>query len=201
MKFQVNRKQFLAKLTALKPLIGMRTYRPYSTSIKFSLAGDLLWIHATNLDTHSRTAIETRGEEGILSWSSCHREVLAAVKSVKGGMATISISMDPKEGWGKMEVGGDVGCVSIHAVQADDFPEIPPWECNDFYSVGARELGKALERTSYAVLKNTDKPSRLPLTGVLFEMNGDSRLVASDACRVSTIEIESQPSGSPNKIR
>ncbi len=185
MNFNVNSKEFEKLLSQVFPAIPTRTPMSILENFLFELEDGRLTVSATDLDVFLRSHINIASEEKSKVVIP-GRLVYDIVKTLGDTSLRFESNIEenknqPASTW-KIELKTENGIYSLSCLSADEYPKIPEIIKENSIKLNGKILREALEKTSFAISKESMRPSML---GVLIELADDGlRFVSTDGHRL-----------------
>ena len=198
MRVTVHRKSLEQRLTAIKPAVATRDFKPILKGVKLITAGEELAINATNLEVGVSTTVGTIGSSDPGECVVNYKKLLAAVKSCSDELVGLEFRDD------LLRVYGDSASSSPPTDKADEYPNIPVFpdtksktHTANYFVVGASQFRTQLSKVEFAAAKESTK---FAMTGVYCEFNGAVQCVATDSKRLSLISGKVEKVGEPKDV-
>ena len=188
MRFYVDKQKFLEKLTIVKSVAEKRTTMPILSSILLSTKqGDNpLFITATDMETTivANVDIDFNGDVPSDNYGiavSAHK-LFEIVQKLPDGNIEVN---QKKNNWIELKMGN--GKYKMAGISHTDFPQIPTYTEDDFFTIDSSMLNDMISKTVPYV--PTDD-FRRNLCGIFLEKSDEDkiRLVATDGHRLSFVE-------------
>jgi DNA polymerase-3 subunit beta len=174
MKFIVSTTTLLRQLQLVNGVISTNTVLPILEDFLFEIKGNELIISATDLETSMVTKLEIEAkEEGKIAIPA--KILVDTLKTLAEQPLTFSID---ENNFG-VEITTDRGKYKLTGENGDDFPRIPSAENVTELNMESGLLGRAINKTLFAVSNDELRPA---MTGVFFELDSQGlTFVATDA--------------------
>lgn len=175
MKFICNTQDLCEGVTNVQRAVSSKATLPALEGILIATDGDKIILSGYDLEIAIKTTVEANvGVEGcIVVKAHVFSEIIK-----KAHTETVSIEVDDNM---NMIVRYGGCAFSIAAIDANEYPELPPIEENDSIEIDGELLHSMVSETIFSVSQSDDKPVH---TGILFEISeGNIRLVAVDSTR------------------
>jgi DNA polymerase-3 subunit beta len=191
MKFKINRDHFANGLAQVLNVVGSKATMPILSNVLIEAEKDQISLTTTNLDLGIRCKIKAEVKET--------GAVTLPVKRLAGivrELPNVDVAFDGSPNHQvKLTSGGST--FRIMGIGKEEFPPLPEFGDEHFYSLEQAELATMLRSVAYA--QSTDE-SRYILNGVYFNFReGKLSLVATDGRRLALlakeIEIPADASG------
>ena len=175
MKFICNTQSLCEGVTNVQRAVSSKATLPALEGILIATDGDKIILSGYDLEIAIKTSVEANVvvEGCIVVKAHVFSEIIKRAHT-----ETISVEVDDNMNI-IVRYGG---CAfSIAAIDANDYPELPPIEENDSIEIDGELLRSMVSETIFSVSQSDDKPVH---TGILFEIaDGNIRLVAVDSTR------------------
>ena len=177
MKFIVSTSSLSKQLQLISGVISNNTVLPILEDFLFDIQGNKLTIYATDLETSMSTELEIEAkEEGKVAIPA--KILVDTLKTLPEQPLTFSINEETNA----VEVTTDKGKFKLAGENGDDFPRIPQPEDANSLTINSSVLGRAVNKTVFAVSNDELRPA---MTGVYFLLEPDGiTFVATDAHRL-----------------
>lgn len=175
MRFICNTQSLCEGVTNVQRAVASKATLPALEGILIATDGDKIILSGYDLEIAIKTTIDANiSEEGCIVVNA--RLFGDIIK--KAQTETVSIEVDDNM---IMTVRYGGCAFSITAIDANDYPDLPPIEENDSIEIDGELLRSMVSETIFSVSQSDDKPVH---TGILFEItDGNIRLVAVDSTR------------------
>lgn len=198
MKIRISREDLSGELYKLQGVVNQRSTLAILSNALLEADGDMLTLHATDLDISVSTSCPCEViEPGRVTLQA--KSLFDIVKTLEHG----EIELETEDNhWARL-ISGNVNC-RIVGTHPDDFPQVPDTSDIEMHPIGTDRLLDMIEKTIFSVSTDDSRPN---LTGAFFKVNDDNKLlmVSTDGHRLSKIEAspeEFEPSGStPSQLR
>ena len=184
MKVTIGKKELIAALKKVKPVILRKSILPILQNILLQADSDKLTITGTDLDN----TIQVKIDAGIDTAGQCtvnNKRFVDTINFIAGAFITLEFTGDDlsiKAGPVENQSG-----FSIKADPADDFPTISFPECPDDPAVTMLLSDKMVNKARTACNFVSDEMQRPPLKGVFFEFTSTTTIItATDGHYLST---------------
>ncbi len=183
MKFESKKGVFLESLQLAFSAIPNKTTLQILNNFLFNVVGNTLEVTSTDLDLTINLNIEVEGhEDGSIVVNA--RKFLEVIKELPD--LPVHISVDNQLVTIKSETGFQCNMTGF---DASEYPALPNEERSKTFSLSIKAVKNLFNKTSFAV--STDFSTRLSLTGVYFEKQGDNLLmVGTDGHRLGKCWVE-----------
>lgn len=179
MNFSVNSKELEKLLSRVFPAIPARTPMTILENFLFELDEGKLTVSATDLDVSLRSHIPVTSEEktkvvipGKLLYDTVRTLEDTSIQFESNSDENIN---QPSEEL-KIQLKTDNGIYSLSCINSDEFPKIPEIVKNNSIKLNGKVLRDALDKTSFAIDKESMSPS---MVGVLFELAEEGLIFVS----------------------
>lgn len=196
MKIRISREDLSGELYKLQGVVNQRSTLAILSNALLEAEGDMLTLHATDLDISVSTSCPCEVlEPGRVTLQA--KSLFDIVKTLEHG----EIELETEDNhWARL-ISGNVNC-RIVGTHPDDFPQVPDTSDIEMHPIGTDRLLDMIEKTIFSVSTDDSRPN---LTGAFFKVNDDNKLlmVSTDGHRLSKIEVdpeEYQPSGSTPQL-
>jgi DNA polymerase-3 subunit beta len=181
MKFIVNTDQLLNKLQDVSGTIVSKPVIPILDHFLFDIAGGVLTITATDLETSMSTSIEVQADEDV-KIAVPSKMCLDTLKALPSQPVTFTINSEKNS----IELKSEFGRYKLIGQNADDFPRIPDVASDTGFNM---ECGVLSSSIAQALFASGNDELRLSLTGVYVQLYNDNAVfVATDANRLVKVE-------------
>lgn len=183
--FSINRESFLPGLSRVQNIVERKNTVPILSNVLLDGTGERLRLLATDMEVGISGYLDASiKSEGAITISA--RKLFEIIKELP---AEANINVRVNDG-NMSEITCGNSTFELKGLPAQDFPNLPSYDEETFFTLNASELKEMIKRTIYAA--STDE-TRYNLTGVLFEMeesegNNIVRMVATDGHRLALIE-------------
>ncbi len=189
MKFTVALPDLQKALQKVLPAIPAKSTIPVLEHVHASLTGSDLAFTATDQEIaiSLRTTVAGDRDGSVLIPA---RQFNDLVKEL-GHAGTIEVTADPSTQ--VITVRTPTGSYEMKALDADEFPTIPPFPEAQSASLRKEDMMRMANKTVFAVSTEEYRPS---MTGVFFQFNGESvTAVATDGFRLSRVIVKAHDGG------
>ena len=174
MKFVVSTTTLLKQLQLISGVISTNTVLPILENFLFDIKKNSMTVYATDLETSMSTnvAVESK-ESGRIAIPA--KILLDTLKTLPEQPLAFSIDDETNA----VEIKSENGKYRLAGENGDDFPKIPVAENVTDLHMPAMVLGKAINKTLFAVSTDELRPA---MTGVFFQLTPEgTTFVATDA--------------------
>ena len=183
MKFKIQSKTFLSKLSAVSKVVNSKNVLSILDNFLFQLEGDTLTVTASDAENTIISRISVDDAEGQGSFAVNVKYILEALKCLPDQILSFDINDDNLE----ININYRNGNFNFIAVNAAEFPQKESIE-NEGESttimVPAKEIAKGISKTIFAVAVNEDM--RPQMMGIYWDIKPDSIIfVASDTHKLA----------------
>lgn len=181
MKIRISRQGLTDELFKLQGVVNQRSTLAILSNALLEAEGDVLTLHATDLDTSVSTSCVCEVlEPGRVTLHA--KSLFDIVKSLQED--TLELETEDNH-WAQLRAGA-VSC-RIVGTHPDDFPERPDVQRVKLYPIGTERLLDMIDKTLFSI--STDD-ARLNLTGAFFKITEQDTflMVSTDGHRLSKIE-------------
>lgn len=174
MKFNVSSQDLLKQLNKAGGAISSNPVLPVLEDFLFEVAGGILHITATNLETTIITQMPVSAEEeGRVAVPA--KILLDTLKALPDQPITLAVDEDSRS----VEITSAYGKYKLAGDNPDDFPEVQEIDANNAVEIDTSILANALNKTLFAT-SNDDL--RIAMTGVFMQIDFNKiTFVATDA--------------------
>ena len=180
LKFIINSKEMLKKVTDLKAVIAPKNTLPILDYIKFDLSGSELSMTASDLETSITTKVNVQGEgEGSICVMA--KLLFDLLREVKDQPITFVLGEE-------LDVITQSGTYTLLTTESDDFPMALGKESGKEYAIPTPILFRGISKTIFA---SADDELRPVMNGIYVETFGSKiGFTATDAHRLSWVVAE-----------
>lgn len=173
----IKRDDLYNGLLKTQSMVEKRSTMPILSNVLLETRNNDLRIKATDLEIGVDTVYPANiTDSGSLTVPG--KKLFEMVKEMESG----ELRLTKKEG-NHLEVRSGKAVFNIVGLPVEDFPSFPSYEDRLFFALPAKNIGKMIEKTIYAV--STDE-IRYTLNGIYMEIKDDQlRMVATDGHRLS----------------
>lgn len=181
MKFIVSSGELQKSLQTVGGVISGSVSRPILENYLFSLQGNALTVTASDGETTLITSLEVQGsEDGKIAVPA--RIFQDFIKTYREQPLTFEAKANA-EGTGlSLEILDERDSFFVALDNAEDYPEIPPFDASQKIEMPAGVLAEALNNTLFATSNDSLRPV---MTGVLFQIKeNETNFVSTDSHRL-----------------
>ena len=184
MKFSVSKEKLLEGLQLVQNVVSTRTTLPILSNVLLHADGGQLRLTTTDLDVGVCGAIEAQVDKpGATTLPA--RRLATIVRELPA--SEVVIEVDSKN---VASIRCGQSFFKILGLPEEEFPPLPKFEGAKVFTLGQKELGDGLKKTSYAI--STDE-TRYVLNGILFSFKDNKlTMVATDGRRLALLDIETE---------
>lgn len=175
MKFSCFAQPLCDGIMNVQRAVASKATIPALEGILISTDGDKIILSGYDLEIAIKTTVEANvAEEGSVVVKA--RILGEIVRKAQSDIISIEVNDDLI-----MTVRSGAWDFTIAAIDANEYPELPPVEINDNITLNGKMFKSMVAETIFSVSTSDDRPVN---TGILFEINEDNiRLVAVDSNR------------------
>ncbi|GAB6282265.1 MAG: DNA polymerase III subunit beta [Ignavibacterium sp.] len=177
MNFSVNSKELEKLLSKVFPAIPARTPMTILENFLFELDEGTLTVSATDLDVSLRSHIPVTSEEKtkVVIPGKLLYDTVRTLEDTSIQFESNPDENKPSEEL-KIQLKTDNGVYSLSCISPDEFPKIPEIVQKNSIKLNGKVLRDALDKTSFAIDKESMSPS---MVGVLFELAEEGLIFVS----------------------
>ncbi|UCF30922.1 MAG: DNA polymerase III subunit beta [bacterium] len=194
--FSINREAFLQGLSRVQNIVEKKNTVPILSNVLIDGSGGNLKLVATDMEVGISGYLDgSMKSEGAVTVSA--RKLFEIIKELP---PEAEVSLQVREG-NISEITCGTSSFELKGLPAEDFPNLPSYEEENFLTLDAESFGEMIRKTIYAA--STDE-TRYNLTGILLEMEDREgtnivRMVATDGHRLAMVEREAKGSIRPGE--
>lgn len=192
MKLTLSRSPLAKALDAITKIVERRTTIPILSNVRLEASANGLTLSATNLDIEARTFIAADvATQGALTVPANTLHDIARKLN-----EAASVSLEAANDGAQLIVKSGRAKFTLQALPASDFPDMDAGEMSHHFTLPAKNLARAIQKTSFAI---SNEETRYYLNGVyMHTVSGQDgpmlRAVATDGHRLARFEMLA-PSG------
>lgn len=194
MKIRMSKKEMLAAVVRVQGVVEKRSAMPILANMLLRAENDSVSFFATDLEISIQGSCTAQVQEpGAITVSA--KRLLDILRETTDD--TIDLATTDTPGWILISSGRSK--FKLPSLPAEDFPPAPIREEEVTLSIPSSTLSELFRKTAYAAGENDTK---YVLSGLLIQLEGRLRVVASDGHRlvVAETEVVNPPTGTHNII-
>ncbi len=182
MKFSVSKEKLVEGLQLVQNVVSTRTTLPILSNVLLQAEEGMLHLTTTDLDVGVSGGIEAKVERAGATTLPARR-LATIVRELPASEVTVEV--DSKN---VASIRCGQSFFKILGLPEEEFPPLPRFEDATVFTLGQKEVGDGLKKTSYAI--STDE-TRYVLNGILFSFKDNKlTMVATDGRRLALLDIE-----------
>jgi len=184
---KISRKVFSDAFTAVSAVVPSKTTKPVLMNVRMIADGTNIALSASDTEIHMQVDVPYIGEpEQILIPSS---RMLAILREASGDELTLTVTDK------KLRIKCGSANYNLGLEDAEEFPDIPIFNADAYFTVAATPLRDGIKRTSFSV---DEKTTRYALGGIQVEFEGETLSLAStDSRRLSLAKAAASKVNNP----
>ncbi len=185
MNFKVNSKELEKALSKVFPAVPTKTPVQILENFYFDISDGILSIYGTDLELAAKTTLNIVADGNFRCVISARR-LYDTIRSFNDTIVYFDVLEDTK----RIKISWEKGEYLLSYISAQEFPEIPTFPSTEdesvfSVSINGRDMKYAIEKTLFAVSKESFRPAMM---GVLFEFSEEGlRFVSTDGHRLISL--------------